>query len=190
MLGNGTVAGRCGSHRGLQKSLMGTIPTDIEIVSLDSITHVTAAHRAGVIVAASHGGIYSGYFATTVQPRGVILNDAGIGFGGAGVASLDFLERLSVAAAVVSHWSARIGDGVDMLRSGVISGLNATAASVGCLLGQRCAVAAEAMRAGQPFAGKADAPSEGRYILRSGTVPVLGPIRHRLCVLRMPVPSW
>lgn len=144
------------------------------IVTLDSATHISAAHRGCVIVAASHGGIYPGYLAASAGVRGIILNDAGMGLDEAGIGSLAYLEKLAVPACAISHWSARIGDGADMIQSGVVSVLNLSAARLGCAKGQRCIDAAQAMRAGDVYDGTPPVPLEGRYHLRDGRVPVLG----------------
>jgi len=147
----------------------------VSIIVIDSVTHLSPeTPRGSVIIAASHGGLYSAYLAALVRPRGVILNDAGFGRDHAGDAALAFLNRFKVAAAVISHWSARIGDGNDTLSSGVISGLNPTAMRLGCFLGQRCADAAATMKTGEGLAGTVSARSEGRYQLLEGPVPILG----------------
>lgn len=97
----------------------------------DSITHVPAALRGKAIVAASHGGIFVACAALRLGLGGVIVSDAGIGRERAGVAGLDLLERHAVPAAAVSVHTARIGDGADCLRRGLISTLNEAARGIG-----------------------------------------------------------
>ena len=66
----------------------------------------------------------------------VVLNDAGIGKDQAGIAALAMLEAHGVAAATVSHDSARIGDSRDMWESGIISRVNTSAKTLGLAEGQ------------------------------------------------------
>lgn len=110
-------------------------------VVLDSVTHLTEADRGKPSYCASHGGIYAGYYAAKCGVGAVILNDAGIGREMAGVAGLDLLEDLGVAAAAVSHRSARIGDGADGPSRGVLSTINAMARGLGLVEGMACAEA-------------------------------------------------
>lgn len=112
-------------------------------IALDSVTHLTEAHRGRAVLAASHGGAYAGYYAAKQGVGAVILNDAGIGLAQAGIAGLSLLEALGTPAAAYSHDSARIGDGQDSLARGVLSFVNAPAAGLGLHPGQPCA---EAMR--------------------------------------------
>ncbi|MFD1526852.1 hypothetical protein, partial [Halolamina salina] len=99
---------------------------------LDSVTQLSADAEPGVVVAASHGGAYAGYLAARAGVRGVILNDAGVGKGAAGVKTLPAFDEHGTPAATVAHDSARIGDGADTVRSGRISRANDTAAALGC----------------------------------------------------------
>ena len=64
-------------------------------------------------------------------PALVVFNDAGGGKNAAGVASLAELEREGIAAAAVSHESARIGDALDAWENGVVSRANGPAAGGG-----------------------------------------------------------
>ena len=117
------------------------------IVVADSITRVGSAEAAGaVVVNASHGGIYAAYLAAKLRAAAAIFNDAGIGRERAGIAGLDYLEELGIPAAAVGHASARIGDGADMMASGVITHANGLAASLGVKPGQACAAAAAVLQ--------------------------------------------
>ncbi|MEM7250996.1 MAG: hypothetical protein AAF493_06220 [Pseudomonadota bacterium] len=122
------------------------MPRDIEVA--DSITKLGPEMHGAVLVAGSHGGRYCGYLAALGGLAGVILNDAGIGFERAGVGALDYLAALGVPAATVSHRSARIGDGEDMMERGVVSFANGPAEALGVSEGNRCDVAAERLRGG------------------------------------------
>ena len=139
----------------------------------DSITKLGPQFRGTVLVAGSHGGSYCGYLAALAGLRGVIFNDAGVGKDNAGIGSLDYLQRLGMAAAAVAHTSARIGDGADMFARGKISHCNAIATSLGCAIGQTCREAAEIMRRGNAFEGDAPAYLETRTLLRDAPVKVI-----------------
>ena len=84
-----------------------------------------------MLVAGSHGGVVAAWYAAKAGARAVILNDAGIGKDEAGIAGLRWLEVIGMAAAAVSHASARIGDGADMLAHGTISHANTVANNLG-----------------------------------------------------------
>ena len=104
----------------------------------DSVTQLDAGARGRVAVCGSHGGLYAAWRAASAGVRAVILNDAGIGRHSAGVAGVHWLTSLGIAACTVDYRSARIGDGADMLASGVISMTNEVAATQGCLPGHSC----------------------------------------------------
>ena len=107
-------------------------------VVLDSVTHLTDAHRGLASYCASHGGIYAGYYAAKCGTGGVVLNDAGIGREQAGIAGVKLLDDLGVPAATVSHRSCRIGDGADGLTRGILSTVNAAARKLDLREGMTC----------------------------------------------------
>lgn len=109
-----------------------------EPLILDSVTHLKEEHRGRVAHCASHGGIYAAYYAAAHGIAAVILNDAGIGRERAGVAGLGLLETLGVPGAAISHLSARIGEGEDGFKRGVLSTVNGPAARLGLMAGQSC----------------------------------------------------
>lgn len=137
------------------------------LVTLDSITHLTEAHRGRVVAAASHGAVYAAYLAAKGGVRAVILNDAGVGKDRAGISGLAYLDEFAIAAAAIGHLSARIGDGADMMARGEISHVNRTAAALGCAVGQSCADCAAAMAAARPSAAAPPPRSETRILLRA-----------------------
>ncbi len=137
-----------------------------DILVSDSITKLGLEASGRVAVAASHGGIYAAYLAAKLGLRGVILNDAGVGLDAAGIACLAYLDALGMAAAVIGHESARIGDGADMVARGTVSRTNATAARLGCAPGQRCEETAAAMRRGDVPSAEPPAYAEARFLLR------------------------
>ncbi|MGI9479636.1 MAG: hypothetical protein ACR2PI_23230 [Hyphomicrobiaceae bacterium] len=105
---------------------------------LDSVTHLTDAHRGVASYCASHGGIYAGYYAAKCGTGGVILNDAGIGREQAGIAGIHLLDGLGVPAATVSHRSCRIGDSADGRARGILSTVNSAAQELGLRTGMAC----------------------------------------------------
>ena len=135
-----------------------------DILLVDSVNYLDRNHDQ-VVVASSHGGLYAAYKAAASGARAVILNDAGVGREAAGIACLSYCERLGMAAAVVSHLSARIGEVEDMMRRGVIGDANAIARIHGCLPAVACAEAASLLReAPQPTADP-EPNAETRFVI-------------------------
>jgi hypothetical protein len=145
-----------------------------DITICDSITQLTANDRGRVVVSGSHGGVYAAYVAARDGARAVILNDAGKGLEDAGVSGLDYLDALGLAAAVVGHDTARIGDGADLMRRGIITGVNRAAAALGCRTGQSCAEAAQRLWAAKVKEISPPHYEESRFLLRDGAVKVWG----------------
>src|SRR3954454_12628273 len=96
-----------------------------------SVTVLPVEARGRAALAASHGGDYAAYCAAKAGVKAVILCDAGVGRGRAGSGGLGCLEWRGVAAATISHRSARIGDGADCHARGPISYANAQAVLAG-----------------------------------------------------------
>lgn len=107
------------------------------LVLLDSVSYITEDERGAVVVTGSHGGSAAGRYARAHPPWLVIFNDAGIGKERAGVVALEDLAEIGMAAAAVSHQSARIGDAGDTWESGIISQVNSPAAALGLKQGAR-----------------------------------------------------
>lgn len=137
------------------------------IVVAESVTQLGPEARGAVLVAGSHAGVIAAYYAARAGARAVLLNDAGVGKDGAGIAGLAYLDAIGMAAAAVAHDSARIGDGADTLARGVVAHVNSTAAACGVNPGLPARAAAERLRA----APAADAPpppyQEGRCLLQT-----------------------
>jgi hypothetical protein len=72
---------------------------------------------------------------------GVILNDAGVGLGQAGIAGLQLLQECGVPGATIGHRTARIGNGPDGFRRGLITYVNALASDLGVEPGMPCEAA-------------------------------------------------
>ena len=135
---------------------------------LDSITKLVAAHRGAVVVAGSHGGLYCGWMAAAAGVRAAVLNDAGVGLDGAGIACLAPLNTIGIAAATVDYRSARIGDGHDMVRRGRVSHVNATAAALGCVAGSDVASCLALLRTASLPSGFLPPITETRMVLSDG----------------------
>lgn len=105
------------------------------VVLMDSISLIGPDDVGTIIICGSHGGQISGAFAARHAPSLVIFNDAGVGKNCAGIASLHYLASKGIAAATVSHTSARIGDALDAWESGVVSHRNSDAATLGVDVG-------------------------------------------------------
>ena len=130
----------------------------------DSVTRLSEAAGA-VLVTGSHGGIYAAYLAARAGVRAVIFNDAGIGLEEAGVAGLNWLQKLGIAAAAVDHASASIGNAAEMLQQGRISRANRKAEACGVKMGQTCAEAARLLEKAEAVVGKVAPMSEARRVL-------------------------
>ena len=142
---------------------MPALPDGVRLA--DSVNSLGPDARLATVVASSHGGLYAAHTAALSGARAVILNDAGIGRAEAGVAGLAYCEALGMAAAVVSHLSARIGDAVDMLARGVISRANRLAQAAGCVPGIPCADAARLLRTAPPPALPPPPYEETRFLV-------------------------
>lgn len=142
------------------------------IVIADSITRVGPEAAGAVVVNASHGGIYAAYLAAKLHAAAAIFNDAGIGRDRAGIAGLDYLQNLGIAAATIGHDTARIGDGADMMAGGVITHANGLAASLGVSPGQSCRDAAAALQQAQPAHRAPPEALEASFLLIPEPPPV------------------
>ncbi|MGK7870167.1 hypothetical protein [Falsiroseomonas sp. E2-1-a20] len=137
--------------------------SDAAPLVLDSVTQLDASSRGLVACCASHGGVYAAWYAARLGVAGLILHDAGIGRERAGVGGLDWLEGRFVPAAAVSHHSARIGDGADMLARGVLSLVNGPATALGLVPGMSVRAAmARLIAARLPAAEAPGAKDEAR----------------------------
>jgi isochorismate pyruvate lyase len=135
------------------------------LLVLDSIAYVERPKvdiENQIIVAGSHGGTAAaGYLLDHSQkPRLVFFNDAGGGKDRAGLAGLDLLQEVQVAACTYSHLSARIGQAQDGLEHGVISHCNALAIAMGMSVGTPVRVAIEPLLPTSAAAAKIIAPPE------------------------------
>lgn len=152
---------------------MAEIGPSVRILQSDSATKFDASPRGNVVVTASHGGKYPAMLVAVLGVRAAIFNDAGIGKDRAGIAGLDFLEHLGIAAATVGNYSCRIGDGADTLRRGVISHANNQATALGCSPGTACAEAAALLRSASPGKQSPQPTPESRRVLTEGGIGIV-----------------
>ena len=136
---------------------------DDRILVMDSVTKLAPEDAGKVLVAASHGGVYAAYLAAKGRAGGVILNDAGGGLEDAGFGGLAWADGFGMPAATVDCWSARIGDGRDMIANGRISHCNAAAARAGVTVGMAAADAAASMLAAEMWTGAPPDLPESRF---------------------------
>ena len=104
-----------------------------QVWALDSASLVLPEHKDAIVVTGSHGGLLGGRPETALKydVLGALYNDAGIGIDEAGTSRLPALDARGIAAATVSAASARIGDARSTYEDGIISRVNARAASLG-----------------------------------------------------------
>ena len=105
------------------------------IVMVDSVALARESDAGGIVLTGSHGGTPSAGYAGKVGMQLVLFNDAGFGADHAGIASLPMLEKKGIAAAAVSAFTARIGDGRSTYLDGIISAANERAAALGAVVG-------------------------------------------------------
>lgn len=104
------------------------------VVIMDSAGWITDEHQGAIVVTGSHGGTVGGK-AVKAPVAGAVFNDAGIGLESAGIQRLTVLDSSRTPAFTVSNMSARIGDGMDTYRSGIISHVNQSAHDSGVEIG-------------------------------------------------------
>ena len=135
------------------------------ILIADSVTRVGPEAAGAVVVNGSHGGVYAAYLAAKLQVSAAIFNDAGVGRDQAGIAGLDYLAELGVPAAAVGHYTARIGDGTDMVARGLVTHANAAARALGCRPGMACRDAAVCLQQALPGGREPPPEREGAVLL-------------------------
>lgn len=145
----------------------------MRILAAESVTELGAEVRGAVLVAGSHGGVIAAYLGAAGGAHALILNDAGVGRDGAGIAGLVWLDAIGMAAATVAHSSARVGDGTDSLARGRISHCNRCAQAAGVAVGMAAAAAADRLCGAAPAHAPPPAYAEGRWLLeRRGAVEI------------------
>ncbi len=112
----------------------------VKVFVIDSMSLVKPEDDGHIIVSASHGGALGGKpeMAIKYPVFACVCNDADRGRDNAGTTRLPALDQRGIAAACVSAFSARIGDGRSTYADGYISTINDTARRHGGLVGQSC----------------------------------------------------
>jgi hypothetical protein len=105
------------------------------IVMVDSVALARESDAGGIVLTGSHGGTPSDGYAGKVGMQLVLFNDAGFGADYAGIAAVAILEGKGMAAAAVSAFTARIGDGRSTYHDGIISAANKQAIALGAVIG-------------------------------------------------------
>jgi len=124
------------THRALPEALEASfllIAEPPQVWALDSASLVLPEHRHAIVITGSHGGLLGNRPETALKydVLGALYNDAGIGKDAAGISRLPALDARGIAAATVAAASARIGDARSTYEDGIISRINARAASLG-----------------------------------------------------------
>ena len=109
--------------------------TSRPIVMVDSIALARESDAGGIVLSGSHGGTPSDGYAAKVGMQLVLFNDAGFGADYAGIAALPILDKKGIAAAAVSAFTARIGNGRSTYLDGIISAANEKAVALGAVVG-------------------------------------------------------
>lgn len=136
------------------------------ILDINSATRFDQRHQGAVVICGSYGGLYPAYLSAKARLLAVVFSDASVGFEGAGIAGLDYCQKLGMAAAAIAYDSARIGDGADMRQHGIISHVNAIARQAGCKPGQTAMEGATALTRAPAWQGEPPPHLEGRTLIR------------------------
>jgi uncharacterized protein YunC (DUF1805 family) len=119
---------------------------NVTVLIFDSVAKLPSEANGAVVIGGSHAAVYAAYMSAKYGCRAAIHHDAGIGKDEAGIGGLDYAQKLGMAMAAVATASARIGDGQDLYKRGVISRTNAVAAACGVTAGMSCTEAAELLK--------------------------------------------
>lgn len=104
------------------------------VVVFDSAGWIQPADAGSIAVTGSHGGVVAGR-AVKAAVAAAVFNDAGVGKDRAGIGRLAILQDQGIPGFTVDFQSARIGDGLDTLRSGLVSHANERAHLIGVRVG-------------------------------------------------------
>lgn len=112
-------------------------PGEPEVWGIDSASLVTPEDADKILIVGSHGQLLGGRPETALKHDAIaaLYNDAGCGIDDAGTSRLPALDARGIAAATVSHDSARIGDARSSWETGIVTHLNETAADLGVRAG-------------------------------------------------------
>ncbi|MEI8147071.1 MAG: hypothetical protein WCH83_16580, partial [Alphaproteobacteria bacterium] len=106
----------------------------VRVHAVDSVSLVLPEDIGQIVITGSHGGILGGKPASAIRQEvyAALYVDAGGAADGSGFSRLPALDPRGIAAATVSASSARIGDGLSVYETGMISAINDTARAKGC----------------------------------------------------------
>ena len=113
---------------------LGSPPT---VVCLDAAPLLEPKDTGAIVITGSHAALFRGKPDDVVKydVHAIFFSDAGVGMDGAGVARLPVLDGRNIPAGAASCASASIGNSRSILRSGILSHVNATAAARGAHAG-------------------------------------------------------
>lgn len=118
------------------------------VIATDSIAFGTQEDTdTNVLVTAGHTGRSAVPYLRQWRPHGFICSDGGRGLDDSGIAGLFIVEAEGLAGATVDARSARMGSGLSHYHDGVISALNAHAATRGVTIGMTASEAARLLLA-------------------------------------------
>jgi hypothetical protein len=122
---------------GESRFLLRANPGEPEVWGLDSVALVEPEDAGRILVTASHGALLGGRpdGLVAAEVAGIVLNDAGVGIGGAGITRLAALDERAIPAATVAAESACIGSARSSYEDGLLSHVNATAQRLGAAPG-------------------------------------------------------
>lgn len=109
----------------------------VRVHAIDSAGLVLPEDEGHIVATGSHGALLGGRPETAIKIPvfAALYNDADFGMEDAGIARLAVLDARGIAAACVSAWSARIGDGQSTYRDGFVTAVNKRAAQCGAEIG-------------------------------------------------------
>jgi hypothetical protein len=138
---------------------------NVPVMVVDGVSKLPPEANGAVVVGGSNAAIYAAYYSAKAGVRAAIHHDCGIGRDEAGVRGLLWAEQHGMAMAAVATDSARVGDGADMLKRGIISRVNGLAAKCGVESGQTVVQAVELLKSAPWPHADAEPPVEGRTFI-------------------------
>lgn len=116
------------------------------VLVVDGVSKLPPEANGAILVSGSNAAVYATYLTANAGARAAIHHDCGIGRDEAGFRGLLWAEEYGMAMAAVATDSARVGDGADLMRRGVISRANELAIKCGVKEGQSVAEAVELLK--------------------------------------------
>jgi hypothetical protein len=111
----------------------------VPVVVIDSLALLLPEDAHSIAVAGSHGAVLpqDDRMLLNGDALGALFCDAGFGKQGIAVRRIQKLDSVGKPGAAVSVTSARIGNGMSVLDTGIVSFVNATAAGYGARIGMK-----------------------------------------------------